>query len=78
MVGGKLSTNVYVINTCCVEIMDSNGSFRTGMCIIFYYFHFPVKRCGQTFRDHDFSYRNQVSTANITFEAANRLGNMTG
>jgi len=76
LVSDKLSTNVYVRSTSFAEIMASNGGLSSGMLTVFWYFHFPGKRCSQEFSDTDFIL-NQISTANVNFEAAKRLGNMT-
>ena len=62
MVSGKLSTTVYVIITCKAYIAASNWSFPWSGAVK----HFVIKTSS-----------NQVSTANITFQAAKRLENMT-
>ena len=76
MVSGKFSTNIYAICTCVAEIMASNGSLSVSYTQFSGTLTFPgsgaVKRFVITIPVH------QVSTANIKFEAAEGLGNMTG
>ena len=76
MVCGKLSANLYVINTCFAEIMASNGILS--MACKQFSGTFTFLGSGAVKHFVITTSFNRVSKANINFKAAKRLGNMTG